>query len=225
MTQRACALEKQIMKAVRLNYLLYLPPGYGAGAHEEWPMILFLHGVGERGNDLNLIKRHGIPKVVEERHDLPFITVSPQCPMDSWWSAEVDAVDALIDEVVATYAVDPDRIYLTGLSMGGYGTWHLATAYPDRFAAVVPICAGGFRFLGFPEKARVLKDVPVWVFHGAKDARVPVEESVKVVEALKAAGGNVRLTVYPDATHDSWTQTYDKPELYEWFLQHRRRHS
>ncbi|MBI1924098.1 prolyl oligopeptidase family serine peptidase [Candidatus Poribacteria bacterium] len=217
MGQQAHTFEAQITKTVRLNYLLFLPKGYGE-AEKKWPVILFLHGAGERGDDVELVKKHGIPKIVEQREDFPFIAVSPQCPQDSWWTSEVDALNALLDKIVAKYAVDKDRIYLTGLSMGGYGTWRLATEYPERFAAIAPICGGGA-----PEKACVLKEMPVWVFHGAKDTVVKPEESEKMVEALKACGGDVRFTFYPDANHDSWTQTYDNPELYEWFLKHTRR--
>ncbi len=114
--------------------------------------------------------------------------------------------------------MDTERIYLTGLSMGGYGTWALAAKYPERFAAIVPICGGGKRFM-----ARSLKDIPVWAFHGAKDNVVPLKESVKMVNAVKALGGNARLTVYPDAGHDSWTETYRNKELYSWFLGHRKK--
>ena len=125
-----------------------------------------------------------------------------------------------MNDVITSYAVDTERLYLTGLSMGGFGTWHLGAVHPERFATLAPICGGGAWFAGFPEKARVLKDVPIWVFHGAKDEVVPLQESEKVVDVLKACGGNVRFTVYPDADHDSWTETYNNPELYEWFLQH-----
>jgi predicted peptidase len=222
MTQQAHTFEMQITRQVRLNYLLFLPEGYGADPQQTWPLILFLHGAGERGDDLELVKKHGIAKVAEQREDFPFVVVSPQCPQDTWWSAYVEALTALLDEIVATHAVDRDRLYLTGLSMGAYGTWHLATMYPERFAALVPICGGGPWFLGFPERVCVLREVPVWVFHGAKDDVVPLEESRKLVEALKACGGDVRFTVYPDAMHDAWTETYDNPELYEWFLKHRR---
>jgi len=217
MSQQAHTFEVQITRTVRLDYLLYLPKGYGTDPQKKWPLILFLHGRGERGDDLELVKIHGIPKIVEQRDDLPFIAVSPQCSKDSMWMVEVEALNALLDEVVTKYAVDTDRIYLTGLSMGGFGTWRLATAYPERFAAIVPICGGGD-----PEKVGVLRDVPVWVFHGAKDPFVQLSESEEMVDALKACGGNVRFTVYPDVEHDSWTRTYDNPELYEWFLQHTR---
>ncbi len=218
MEQLACVFEKQIIRMVRLHYLLSLPRDYGQDPQKKWPLILFLHGMGERGSNLELVKKHGIPKIVEQKEDFPFITLSPQCPADSWWPVEIEALNALLDEVVTKYAVDPDRLYLTGLSMGGYGAWSLAMAYPERFAALAPICGGGD-----PEKVGVLKDVPVWVFHGAKDPIVPLAESEKMVNALQACGGNIRLTIYPDAEHDSWTQTYENPELYEWFLTHTRR--
>jgi predicted peptidase len=166
------------------------------------------------------VRVHGIPKVVDRGDDLPFITVSPQCPPGTLWSAQVDVLDALLQEIMATYAVDQKRIYLTGLSMGGNGTWHLAAAYPDRFAAIAPICGWGDFFAGFPEQVRVLKDVPVWAFHGAKDALVPLSGSRVLVDKLKEYGGDVRLTVYPEAEHDSWTESYDNRELYAWFLSH-----
>ncbi len=223
MTQQPGTFEKQVVRLLRLDYLLFLPRGYHANPRKKWPLILFLHGIGERGNDLDLVKKHGIAKIVEQREEFPFVTVSPQCPPDSWWWDELDALTGLLDEIVRSLAVDTDRVYLTGLSMGGYGTWHLAAAQPDRFAAIAPICGGGISFAGFPEKVSVIKHVPVWAFHGAKDPAVPLEESVRMVEALRASGGDVRLTVYPEAAHDSWTQTYDNPELYAWFLRHRRR--
>ena len=204
--------------AVRLNYLLYLPQDYTADGGREWPLILFLHGGGERGSDLQLVKRHGIPKLLEHGGHLPFVVVAPQCPEDSTWSVEARAVMALLDEVSRSHAVDANRIYLTGLSLGGYGTWHLATLHPRRFAAIAPVCGGGMWLYGFPERVGALKDVPVWAFHGAKDPTVPLEESTTMVDALREAGGDARLTVYPDAQHDSWTETYGNPELYKWFL-------
>jgi predicted peptidase len=115
--------------------------------------------------------------------------------------------------------VDPDRVYLTGLSMGGYGTWSLAAAHPERFAAIVPICGGGN-----PADAAKLASLPVWVFHGAKDPTVPLERSKEMVEAIKSAGGNPRFTIYPEAGHDSWTETYNNPELYQWLLEQKKSH-
>jgi predicted peptidase len=221
MAQQPRTFEVEIVKTVRLDYLLHLPPGYhNAPPGRRWPLILFLHGAGERGHDLELVKRHGIARIAQEREDLPFVAVSPQCPADSWWWQELESLSLLLDEIGSSLAVDARRIYLTGMSMGGYGTWHLAAAQPRRFAAIAPICGGGLWYEGFPDRVCVLKHVPVWAFHGAKDHAVPLEESEKMVRTLRACGGQVRLTVYPDAEHDSWTQTYDNPELYRWFLRH-----
>jgi predicted peptidase len=222
MLQQVCSFETKITRTIRLPYLLHLPPGYGKNRRRKWPLILFLHGAGQRGYEVEEIKKHGIPKIVEQQADFPFITVSPQCPPEVWWVTKLEALNTLLDEVIAAYAVDTNRLYLTGLSMGGYGAWHLAAQYPERFAAIAPICGGGMELLGFPQKVCTLKKVPVWAFHGAQDTVVRPEESVKMVEALKACGGNVRLTIYPEAEHDSWTQTYDNPQLYRWFLRQSR---
>ncbi len=200
---------------VTLKYLVYLPADYDK--QEKWPLILFLHGAGERGDDLNLVKRHGPPKLIEAGKQFPFIIVSPQCPKDHWWNNELAPLTALLDDVVGKYKVDPDRVYLTGLSMGGFGTWALAAYTPNRFAALVPICGGAE-----PLVARAIKHVPVWAFHGGKDPVVPVKRSEDMVEALKRNHGDAKLTIYPDAGHDSWTATYDNPEVFEWLLAHKR---
>jgi len=221
MNQQACTFEQHATRT--LNYLLFLPKGYRARSRKRWPLVLFLHGAGERGSNLERVKHHGIPKVIEQGRDLPCIAVSPQCPSESAWVEQIDVLSGLLDEISATHAVDRDRIYLTGLSMGGYGTWHLATESPQRFAAVVPVCGGGMWYAGFPERACRLKDVPLWVFHGALDRTVLLEESQELVDALEACGADVRFTVYPDVGHDSWTQTYDNPELYEWLFKQTRR--
>ena len=214
--QQSKVFEKTITKTLTCKYLLFLPDGYGE-KKKRWPLMLFLHGAGERGDNLNKVKVHGPPKIVEKKKDFPFILISPQCPAGVWWNDQLDALINLLDEIVAKYDVDTERIYLTGLSMGGYGTWALASKYPDRFAAAAPICGGGMRIMAYG-----LKDVPIWAFHGAKDQVVPVDESKEMVAAVKARGGNAKLTVYPEANHDSWTKTYNNPELYEWFLKHRR---
>ncbi len=208
----AKAFAAAVTKKVACRYLLHLPKGYERG-RKRWPLLLFLHGAGERGRDLELVKKHGPPRLIAEGHEFPFIVVSPQCPARQWWSNDV--LSALLDEIIANYRVDERRVYLTGLSMGGYGTWGLACEHPERFAAIVPICGGGNRLL-----AHALKHVPVWAFHGAKDDVVPVAESEKMVAAVKAAGGRAKLTIYPDAGHDSWTATYANPALYKWLLRH-----
>jgi len=197
------------------DYLLYLPEQYEAEADKQWPMILFLHGAGERGEDVEKVKVHGPPKLVDQGQHLPFIIVSPQCPNGTWWSAEI--LHSLLDEIIERHRVDEERIYLTGLSMGGFGTWELAIASPGRFAAIVPICGGGN-----PRKIWNLRNMPTWVFHGAKDPVVPLSMSEEMVNALKQFNSSVKFTVYPEAQHDSWTESYDNPELYTWFLEHKK---
>jgi predicted peptidase len=210
--QRECTFEQ----TVRLRYLLFLPQGYDDSPGKKWPLILFLHGVDERGDDLELVKKHGIAKIVEGRPDFPFIAISPQCPDGTLWWDHHHILKAILERVVEQYAVDARRIYLTGLSMGGYGVWSLAMTYPWLFAALSPICGGGM-----PGMVSILKDVPVWAFHGEQDPTVRLQEGQRMVDALRACGGNVRFTVYPGVGHDSWTQTYANPELYQWFLQHK----
>lgn len=205
--------QQQVTETSSYNYLLFLPEQYET--QKQWPTILFLHGSGERGSNLENVKKHGIAKIVEQKPDFPFIAVSPQCPQGQNWS--VSLLSALLDKVLAAYRVDLSRVYLTGISMGGYGTWSLAEAQPYRFAAIAPICGGGD-----PKSAWNLYYVPVWAFHGARDTEVPLSESEAMVKALTACGGNVKFTVYPDAGHDCWTQTYNNQQLYDWFLQHRR---
>jgi len=222
--QLAKTYEREVRVTQKLDYLLFLPEGYSDKADKQWPLILFLHGAGERGSDLNLLTKHGPPKLVKDRPDFPFIVVSPQCPAGGRW--QPDVLIALLDEVMARHRVDPKRVYLTGLSMGGYGTWATGVRHPDRFAAIAPVCGGGERIdvlLGAREKKEALQSLPVWAFHGAKDTVVPIGESERMVDALKKAGvREVRLTVYPDATHDSWTETYANLNLFEWFLSHSR---
>jgi predicted peptidase len=218
MRQQQQSFQATIQKIVSLQYLLYTPKDY-QGSEKELPLVLFLHGIGERGTDLEIVKLFGIPKEIEEGVDFPFLVVSPQCPEDTIWANELDALHALLENIIEKYQVDTSRIYLTGLSMGGNGSWHLAAAYPSMFAAVVPICGWANPLFGFPERIKVLIDVPVWAFHGAEDEVIPLQRSQELVDALKANQGNVRFTVYPNTPHDSWTQTYENPELYEWLLQ------
>ena len=209
------SLEKTITKVIKVKYLLYLPKQYSMDQSKKWPMILFLHGSGESGDDLEKVKVHGPPKLVEQGKEIPFIIVSPQSPGGGW---NIEALDALLNEVTSKYAVDQDRLIVTGLSMGGFGTWSLALEFPNRFAAIAPICGGGI-----PARARRLRNTPAWVFHGAKDPVVPLKASQDMVDALKAAGGDVKFTVYPEAGHDAWTEAYNSPELWEWFLQQKRK--
>ena len=203
--------SKEIKVTVSANYLLYLPKDYSEN-NESYPLVLFLHGAGERGNDLEKVKVHGLPRLINEGKEFPFIVVSPQCPEEVFWSTDV--LSALLDEIEANYRVDKNRIYVTGLSMGGNGTWSLALAEPNRFAAIAPVCGWSV-----PSVACTIKHLPIWVFHGAKDDVVPISASEIMVERLKACDGNVNFTVYPEANHDSWTETYNNDELYKWFLE------
>jgi predicted peptidase len=209
---------------VTIHYLLFTPRDYKAEG-QPWPLLLFLHGLGECGNnELARVKVHGPPKLVEMQSDFPFVLVSPQCPpqpgglkdVPKAWKAE--QLIKLVDHVTNNLNIDAERVYVTGLSMGGYGTWRLVAAYPERFAAALPICGGGEP----NEWADSLGRVPMWAFHGARDPVVPLSESEKMVDAVRRAGGDVRLTVYPDVEHDSWTQTYDNDEVYRWLLSHHR---
>lgn len=222
--QQVRKFTKDVTRTVALDYLLFLPKDHAAQPEKRWPLILFLHGAGERGSDVWHVAVHGPPKIVRDRPDFPFIVVSPQCPTGQRWSD--DAVLALLDDVLARYPVDRKRVYLTGLSMGGYGTWSLGLSHPARFAAIVPICGGGDplkALLPDPQHVQALRTLPVWAFHGAKDPVVKLAESERMVEALRKLGcTEVELTVYPEAQHDSWTETYANPKLYEWFLKHSR---
>ena len=143
------------------------------------------------------------------------IVISPQCPKGEWWNPAT--LSKLLDEVSANYRVDPDQVYVTGLSMGGFGTWSLAMHSPQRFAAIVPICGGGDE-----NRAKEIAHIPAWIFHGGKDNVIPPSRSEKMEAALKAAGGTPKLTIYPDASHDSWTEAYNTEALYDWLLAQKR---
>jgi dienelactone hydrolase len=194
-----------------VNYLLYLPDGYAKDTVQKWPLLLFLHGSGERGDDLEKVKKHGPPKLVEQGKKLPFIVVSPQAPQGQGWS-NADLY-ALLQDCKQKYRADVNRIYLTGLSMGGFGTWSLAMEHPEEFAAIVPICGGG-------DTADIwkLRNTAVWCFHGAKDNNVPLAADQKMISALQVYNSSAKLTIYPEAAHDSWTETYNNDSLYQWLL-------
>jgi predicted peptidase len=211
--------ERQASRKLRgedftLNYLLYIPKDYHNP--DKYPLVLFLHGSGERGNNLEKVKTHGPPRLVEEGKEFPFILVSPQCQRNERW--DIEQLSILLDEIENQLSIDKDRIYVTGLSMGGYGTWKMAQSFPDRFAAIIPICGGG----DF-SNACIIKHIPVWAFHGSEDKVVSVQESERMVDALKACNGLVWFTIYPDAGHDSWTMTYNNPDIYEWMLKQTRK--
>jgi predicted peptidase len=204
--------QKEVKITLTSNYLLYLPKDY-QDSDKPFPLVLFLHGIGERGTDIEKVKTHGLPKLIDEGKEFPFIVLSPQCPDNVFWNTNV--LSALIDEIESHYRVDKSRIYVTGLSMGGNGTWSLALAEPNRFAAIAPVCGWSH-----PVEFCKLAHMPIWIFHGAKDNVVPLNFSEQIVQQSKACGGaNVKFTIYPEANHDAWTETYNNEELYKWFLE------
>ncbi|MEI6233580.1 MAG: prolyl oligopeptidase family serine peptidase [Planctomycetota bacterium] len=207
-------LVRPISKTAEIPYLLHLPEDYAESA-EPWPLILHLHGAGERGTDLEKVRTFGLARVCARNPKFPFVVVSPQCPENDFW--RTDVLFALLDDICEKYNVDVNRVYVTGASMGGYGTWALAAHDPKRFAAIAPICgrAAGLWVWN-------LTALPIWVFHGDLDPIVPLDESKRIVESLQRIGNPVKFTIYPRSLHDVWTRTYRGTELFEWFLTHRR---
>lgn len=199
------------------QYLLYLPEDYKTDTARKWPLVIFLHGSGESGADLNKVKYHGPPKLVEAGRKFPFILVSPQAPPNIGW--QVDVLKALLNDIKIKYKVDEDRVYMTGLSMGGFGTWNYAEKYPSDLAAIAPVCGGGDT-----EKAWALRYMPVWCFHGAKDDVVLPAASISMIDAVRKYNrtGEVKFTLYPDANHNSWDVTYNNDSLYQWMLSKKR---
>jgi predicted peptidase len=184
-------------------------------------LILYLHGWGEHGYDLEVLKKHPLPETLRQQADFPFIVASPQMlpELDSW-SDMIDSLNILLDEIQATYSVDSRRVYLTGISMGGAGTWQFGLKYPQRFAALVPV-AGYYLHDSYtvPDNICDLKDVPVWAFHGDSDTAVLPFGAEVLVDAFKSCGGNIQFTLYPNSDHEeTWRQAYADPELYAWLL-------
>lgn len=208
--------QLEILQNSTMNYRLYLPRNYKRDEADTWPLIVFLHGAGQRGDDPELLGVHGIPKEADEGKEFPFLVLAPQCPDPSVWIMQQEQVMELISRICRDYRVDPQRIYLTGISMGGFGTWEIAMEHPEVFAAIVPICGGGMSW-----RADRLLFTPIWTFHGAKDDVVPIGYTEEMVRALKALGHPVQYTVYPEAGHDCWTEVYRREDLYEWLLEQR----
>lgn len=208
-------LKKKLGQTQKTRYLVDLPTDYAKGKAKKWPLVLFLHGSGESGDDLNVLRRHGLPKLVAQGQRFPFILVSPQAPQDYLLATQLIEV---LDEVQTKYRVDTDRVYVTGLSMGGNGTWFLALEFPERFAAIAPIAASGD-----PGGAARLKNLPTWYFVGAKDDTFDPQRADDMVAAMKEAGVPFKFTRYPNAGHsETWEKAYADPELYKWLLSQRR---
>ncbi len=211
------------MKANTFNtlpYRIYVPEGLATG--QTVPLVLFLHGAGERGSDNEAQLKHGVKTIINYsvRTKQPMILLAPQCPRESWWTGRrnqtqnpMSLVFGLVEETIKTRPVDTNRIYITGLSMGGYGTWSAIAKKPDSFAAAIPICGGGT-----VSDAGKLTSVPVWAFHGSKDSTVRPEASRVMIEAIRKAGGWPRYTEYPGVQHNSWTQTYADDLVLDWLF-------
>lgn len=214
-----------------MRYLLYLPEGYWDDPDKLWPLIFFLHGGGDEDYDSTYVLSMGLPAVLylgEQPEDFPFVVVSPQSfPGSAWWIDDTLAIlNALLGEVIDIYQVDPDRVYLTGLSMGGYGSWFLATAYPERFAVMVSVSGSGYRTNYIPDEETMcrLKDIPVWAIHGTQDVISAPEASKLFTSALQVTcGGEVKWTQYEDVGHGgTYERAYRDPALYTWMLEHSR---
>ncbi|MFC4304491.1 prolyl oligopeptidase family serine peptidase [Cohnella boryungensis] len=206
------------LEGERLGYQIVLPEGYQEERGRRWPLILFLHGINRRGEDLSLLDHYGLLGVSASNDSFNYIVLAPQCPKSSNWVIESDAVIALIDHVTRDFRVCTNQVYLTGFSMGGNGVWHLAAHYQQHFAAAAPL-AGWYRI----EEVDRLKDMPLWAFHGQEDDVVPVQNTQNLADALASIGGNIKLTCYDNQNHDIMNKVYSNSALYEWFKQYERR--
>jgi predicted peptidase len=227
-----------VVQGTSYKYQVFVPDNWNP--RQNWPVILFLHGVGERGNDGLQQTNVGIGSAIRKhRGRVPAIVVMPQCRDNSWWlqSPMGEMAMAALEASSREFRGDPERTYLTGLSMGGYGAWYLSGKYPGQFAALVVICGGvrvpGALLAANPQWAKSLEadgtgaysgaaarvgKTPVWIFHGAEDDTVPVTESRRMYAAMQAVGAEVHYTEYPGVKHDSWDHAYDEPELFTWLL-------
>ena len=214
--QRPQIFQGEARHAFRLSYLLFLPAEYQKNLDARWPLILYLHGGSLRGTDIESVRTLGLPHRLESEPNFPFVVVSPQCLSGEIWT-DVDALSALIDRVQANYRIDPDRIYLTGHSMGGRGVLYLAYRLPHRFAAVVALSPLS-PITAWKEN---LARMPLWIFHGKADTLAPVADTEELVRGIEAAGGHPRLDILPERDHFI-LDIYDRPEIYEWLMKERR---
>ena len=204
--------KKEILRFQEIDYVIRYPEGFSED--KKYPLVIYVHGAGGRGRDINLIYNHGFFTDTEP-HLTDAVSVAPQCYADSWFNI-FEQLQNYVEALIALPFVDPDRVYLTGASMGGYCTWQLAMSRPELFAAIAPICGGGMYW----NTAR-LKDTPVWAFHGDSDKTVLPEESQKMVDGVNKNGGRAKLTIYENTAHNAWTPTFQNPEVWKWMLSQR----
>ena len=202
-----------------LKYVLYYPKDYDLNKKEKYPLMLFLHGGGESGDSLALVKRNGPLMLVDQQgKQFPFLILAPQNPhKDKWWDTK--AIMELLNTVIADNRVDTNRIYLTGLSRGGGASWQLAVEYPKKFAALAVVCG----MAPVPYAGWLDKNLPIWVFHGTADPLIPISGAIEMVNKLKGLGHEVKLTSYEGVGHNSWGRAYREPELYEWFMKQKKK--
>lgn len=198
-----------------LPYIQYTPASKAPA--EGYPLVIFLHGAGERGEDLDLVSLHGWPRYAREGEEYPFLLVAPQLPEGKHWCGQVNTLNGFLDALLETLPVNPKQVYVTGLSDGGTGTWLWAENDASRFAAVIPVCGAGIRWATYE-----LIGLPLWAFHGEEDMSIRCEESVRLVERLRLMGCEPRITTYPGVGHDCWTHAYTDPALIEWMLAQKR---
>jgi len=211
-------IYSQLKPKADYNYLLYLPKDYSEQT-KSYPLVIYLHGGSQKGDDLNKLKSYGLPYLVDQGNEFDFIIVSPQCPDNKYWSSE-DWFEPLYTKLLADYRVDVDRVYLTGISMGGYGTYIVAMDYPDKFAAIVPLCGG----CNDSDTTRIchLKNTPIWAFHGTADDKIPLSETERIVDALNKCEGNIKFTKLEGEGHGI-EYLYEKcSHIYEWMLKQNR---
>lgn len=205
-------MKMEVKEFESIKYAVRYPDGFETG--KTYPVIILLHGAGGRGEDIEIVKTNPFFEITNKYEGFPFITVAPQCSANTWFDL-FETLKKLVRMISKESFTDKERMYLIGASMGGYATWQLAMSMPEFFAAIAPVCGGGMYWNG----GRLI-NVPVWAFHGAKDPVVLCRESEKMIEAVRGAGGEARLTIYPEVLHDAWTPAYETPELFEWFLAH-----
>jgi predicted peptidase len=207
-------LNKEVKRIEKISYIL----DYPQKTKENVPLIVFLHGSGERGNNLELVKAHS-PFTYKNLIKENVAILAPQCPANSWWDTET--LYQLIREIQAKYKIDTSRIYLTGLSMGGWGTWKLAMEHPEMFAAIAPVCAPSDRVM--EANAEQFKNIPIRIFHGGNDDIVSPINSINMYQAVKKVNPTASLTIFPDDNHNSWDSTYSDPKFYEWMLSQKKK--
>ena len=210
-TISVCKAQDNKSTILTYPYSIETPENYDPKSDTKHSLLIFLHGAGERGTDLNMLNVHGPLKLIKEGRKFDAIVFAPLCPKNVWW--DINSLQQTLDEVKTKYNIDESDIFLTGLSMGGYGTWLWTGAYPNQFKRIAPICGGGD-----VKDAKKLAQIPIWAFHGGTDNVVLPSESQEMIDAILSAGGDPILTIYPDAGHDSWTATYNNEEFWLWLM-------